>query len=160
MRYLDLSERRSPVSRLPSMTSPWTNPSLLICDLLHHAMWPSHVFASFNRCNLTEWAQTIYPAMWTGNSRSWSLASTTTFRYLKVSPLLSRYISRAVWCDQPYLPAAEIWYNLTVQGMNYVSIYLGISITSFTQWCDSVVNWRHCPWSGNRDHLLPNELVN
>ena len=123
MRYLDLSERRSPVSRLPSMNSPWTNPSLLVCDLLHHAMWPSHVLASFNRCNLTEWAQSIYPAMWTGNSRSWSLASTTTFRYLKVSPLLSRYISHVVWCDQPYLPVAKIWYNLTVKGMNYVSIF-------------------------------------
>ena len=103
-------------------------------------------------CNLTEWAQNIYPAMWIGNSRSWSLASTASFRYPKLSPLLSRYISHAIWCDQPHIPEAQIWYDLTVKGMNTMFLYF-----RYVHQIIHLMIWLHCqltllsmiskPWS-------------
>ena len=107
---------------LPSLTSSLTI-YLFSSVMLHPRGLVTCLQAHW--CNLTEWAQSIYHAMWIGKSRSWSLASTASFGYPKVSPLLSRYIRHAVWCDQPHLPEAGIWYDLTVKGMNTTFLYFG-----------------------------------
>ena len=168
-----LSEIRSSVSLY--LVRSRSRQALFLVPVVWHPLWPSHMLARLHRCDLTEWAQSV--PLCHLDSQIPLLIHTlqlTLSECLKATFMITQ-LRCDVWCPQS-TPSVlvintiswskELGYFVSLATAIWTSwldlllcLLLGVSITSFIQWHDPVINDIQYPWSGNHDHHLIKRLA-